>query len=91
MGIRDTETIAAFQSRLANARQIVLIGNGGIATELAYEIENCKVIWAIKDDHISNVYFDAHASKFFEKRINEDKAPEEYQIVAKRSKYTISS
>ena len=52
LGIRDTETVIDFQKRISNARQIVLVGNGGIATELCYEIDNCKIIWAVKDNHI---------------------------------------
>ena len=46
------ETVVDFQRKLSNARQIVLVGNGGIATELCYEIDNCKIVWAVKDNHI---------------------------------------
>ena len=34
LGIRDTETVQSFQKKLSSAKQIVIIGNGGIATEL---------------------------------------------------------
>lgn len=92
IGIRDTETVMSFQKRLADARQIVLVGNGGIATELCYEIDKCKIVWAVKDDHISNVYFDSYAAKFFEKNVhaqktdnNDEKPPN------KRYKYTITA
>ena len=34
LGIRDTETVHSFQKKLASAKQIVIVGNGGIATEL---------------------------------------------------------
>jgi len=44
--------VVSFQKKLANAKQILLVGNGGIATELCYEIDNCNIIWAIKDKHI---------------------------------------
>ena len=36
LGIRDTETVQEFQRRLQNARRIVVIGNGGIATEIVW-------------------------------------------------------
>jgi hypothetical protein len=92
LGIRDTETVCHFQRRLADARQIVIVGNGGIATELVHEIQDCKVIWAVKDSCISHVYFDAHAAQFFADRVNRAKelntADGEF---AKREHFTIAS
>jgi len=64
IGIRDTETVMSFQKRLADARQIVLVGNGGIATELCYEIDKCKIVWAVKDDHIRLVNRKIHLEIF---------------------------
>ena len=89
IGIRDTQTVISFQERLKNARQVVIVGNGGIATELVYEIENCKIIWVVKHEHISNVYFDSSAAKFFLNKLNKPKRDE--PLPAKRTKYTISS
>lgn len=93
LGIRDTETVRDFQARLTNARQIVIVGNGGIATELVYEIENCQVIWAIKDSCISHVYFDNHSARFFDKRISAAKEEHHQQSenISKRKRYTITS
>ncbi len=103
LGIRDTETVLNFQSKLKNARKIVVVGNGGIATEIVYEIRNCKITWVIKDAHISHNYFDAHSAKFFEKTIREkhkeekkeqkDEQSNEFDdiVVTKRTKYSISS
>ena len=91
MGIRDTETVSQFQSRLSSARQIMIVGNGGIATELVYEIENCKVIWAIKDNCISHVYFDAHAAQFFSDKVNKAKELKDEDEISKRKRYTITS
>ena len=92
LGLRDIETVKHLQSRLANARQVLVVGNGGIATELVYEIENCNIVWAIKDEHISHVFFDAHAAKFFDQVIiNKDKAKEEDRLPTRRAKYTLSS
>jgi pyridine nucleotide-disulfide oxidoreductase domain-containing protein 1 len=70
------------------------VGNGGIATELVYEIENCKVIWAIKDKHACNhLFFDEMASRFFTKRLNENKVSNEQsdEVVSKRKNYSIKS
>jgi NADH dehydrogenase FAD-containing subunit len=91
LGIRDTETVRDFQARLANARQIVVVGNGGIATELVHEIENCKVVWAIKDSCIGHVYFDNHSARFFDSRINEAKQSHgQSDVIAKRKRFTLT-
>ena len=89
----DTETVVNFQKRLKDARQVVLVGNGGIATELVCEIENCKIIWAIKDKYSCNhLFFDEFASKFFQKRIHAPKkSDDEDKLPSKRAKYSISS
>ncbi len=34
--IRDTQTVQTLQRRLASSRRMLVIGNGGIATELVY-------------------------------------------------------
>lgn len=34
VAIRDTETVQSFEKKLISARRIVIVGNGGIATEL---------------------------------------------------------
>lgn len=46
------------------ARRVVLVGNGGIATEVAYEIEGCQVIWAVKHETISVPFLDPAAAQF---------------------------
>lgn len=38
IGIRDTETVKDLQKRLSNAKRIIVVGNGGIATELVYTL-----------------------------------------------------
>lgn len=91
LGIRDTETVAEFQKKLKDCRRVAVIGNGGIATELVYEIENCHVYWVIKDAHLSHIFFDAHAAKFFETRLNEPKKRTATSEDSIRKKYSISS
>ncbi|CAF3450868.1 unnamed protein product [Rotaria sp. Silwood1] len=83
--IRDTETVESFQKKLASAKQIVIVGNGGIATELVYEVEHCSVIWAIKDEHISTAFFDEAAARFFLDRI--EMVKEKQKMNEKRQKY----
>lgn len=77
----------AFQKNLARAERIVVVGNGGIALELVYEIEGCEVIWAIKDKAIGNTFFDAGAAEFLIPKLTAGK--QETPIECKRTKYTM--
>lgn len=36
LGIRDVESVQNFQEKLKQARRIMVVGNGGIATEIVY-------------------------------------------------------
>ncbi|XP_078365862.1 pyridine nucleotide-disulfide oxidoreductase domain-containing protein 1-like isoform X2 [Oculina patagonica] len=58
LGIRDTHSVQQLKSRLSKARRVLIVGNGGIALELVYEMRGCQVLWAIKDDAIGNSFFD---------------------------------
>ncbi|CAI9736659.1 nucleotide-disulfide oxidoreductase domain-containing 1-like [Octopus vulgaris] len=89
LGIRDTESVQTFQEKLSSARRVIIIGNGGIATELVYEIEGCSVIWAIKDKSISSTFVDAGAGEFFLKKLNKKK--EQKKPILKRMKYNINA
>jgi pyridine nucleotide-disulfide oxidoreductase domain-containing protein 1 len=92
LGIRDTETILDFQKKLKTAKRVLIVGNGGIATELAYEIEDCQIIWSIKDDHMSHMFFDKHIGQFFEAKMNDPKEKEnEENKPIKHTKYSIKS
>lgn len=53
----------------------------------SYEIENCSVIWAIKDESINNAFVDAAAGKFFLKKLDERKQENK---TLKRMKYTVT-
>ncbi|XP_069663975.1 pyridine nucleotide-disulfide oxidoreductase domain-containing protein 1 isoform X2 [Haliaeetus albicilla] len=87
LGIRDTDSAQAFQKNLAQAERIVVVGNGGIALELVYEIQGCEVIWAIKDKAIGNTFFDAGAAEFLIPKLTAEK--QETPIECKRTKYTM--
>lgn len=86
LGIRDTDSAQEFQKQLIKAKRIMIIGNGGIALELAYEVEGCEVIWAIKDKAIGNTFFDAGAAEFLTSKLAAKKSQAE--IANKRTKYT---
>ncbi|XP_062990869.1 pyridine nucleotide-disulfide oxidoreductase domain-containing protein 1 [Elgaria multicarinata webbii] len=88
LGIRDTDSAAEFQKRLGKAKRITIVGNGGIALELVYEIEGCEVIWAIKDKAIGNTFFDAGAAEFLIPKLSAEKP--EPPLACKRTKYTTS-
>ena len=42
-----------------------------------YEIKNCQVIWAIKDDSIGTTFFDEGAARFFLSTLEESSSPPE--------------
>ncbi|XP_048358325.1 pyridine nucleotide-disulfide oxidoreductase domain-containing protein 1 isoform X2 [Sphaerodactylus townsendi] len=86
LGIRDTDSAVEFQKHLAKAKRIMIVGNGGIALELVYEIEGCEVIWAIKDKAIGNTFFDAGAAEFLIPKLSAGNL--EPSIACKRTKYT---
>ncbi|XP_061617562.1 pyridine nucleotide-disulfide oxidoreductase domain-containing protein 1 isoform X1 [Phyllopteryx taeniolatus] len=86
LGIRDTDSAQEFQTQLTNAKRIVVIGNGGIALELVYEVEGCEVIWAVKDSAIGNTFFDAGAAQFLIPSLGADKP--ERTAPCKRARYT---
>lgn len=87
LGIRDTDSVQEFQKQLTEARRIMIVGNGGIALELAYEIEGCEVIWAIKDKAIGNTFFDAGAAEFLTSKLMSEKS--EAKLAHKRTIYTV--
>ena len=65
LGIRDTMTVQDLDQKLKAAERIVVVGNGGIATELVFQVNDCEVVWAIKDKAIGQVFFDPGAAEFF--------------------------
>uniref|UniRef100_A0A1A7ZS70 Pyridine nucleotide-disulfide oxidoreductase domain-containing protein 1 n=2 Tax=Nothobranchius furzeri TaxID=105023 RepID=A0A1A7ZS70_NOTFU len=86
LGIRDTDSAQEFQKRLSKAKRIVVVGNGGIALELVYEVEGCEVIWVVKDKAIGNTFFDAGAAQFLIPSLGADKL--EVSAPCRRTRYT---
>ncbi|XP_056408940.1 pyridine nucleotide-disulfide oxidoreductase domain-containing protein 1 isoform X2 [Hyla sarda] len=86
LGIRDTDSARTFQQHLTKARRVLVVGNGGIALELVYEMEGCEVIWAIKDKSIGNTFFDPGAAEFLIPQLKSEKP--QTPLTCKRMKYT---
>ncbi|XP_073337187.1 pyridine nucleotide-disulfide oxidoreductase domain-containing protein 1 [Pagrus major] len=86
LGIRDTDSAQEFQKRLSKAKTIVVVGNGGIALELVFEVEGCEVIWAVKDKAIGNTFFDPGAAQFLIPSLEATKP--ERAAPCKRPRYT---
>lgn len=69
LGIRDTESVCDFEKRIQNSRKIVIVGNGGIASELVYELKNIAIEWIVKDKYVSQTFVDPGAATFFQSKI----------------------
>jgi NADH dehydrogenase FAD-containing subunit len=67
--LRDEQSVMHLQRRLATCRTVMILGNGGIATELAHSIRNCHIIWVVKDATINSTFLDSIGSTFLERRI----------------------
>lgn len=90
LGIRDTESVNEFQRRIQDSRKIVVVGNGGIASELVYELKNVEIDWVIKDKFVSQTFIDPGAATFFADRIHAkttDDQAEERPRLMKRMRY----
>lgn len=90
LGIRDTDSVLALQEKLQTAKKIILVGNGGIASELSHELQGVEVHWVVKDNHIASTFVDPGAAYFFQQKIdqrqqNENSGP--VKSVVKRLRY----
>lgn len=58
--VRDTDDVGVLRKAVGAARRVLLVGNGGIAMELAHELRTreCEVVWAIRGEHVGNSFFD---------------------------------
>ncbi|XP_034190020.2 pyridine nucleotide-disulfide oxidoreductase domain 1 [Osmia lignaria lignaria] len=92
LGIRDTESIVKFSEKIKNARKIVIIGNGGIATEIVHEVDGVEMVWVIKDKHISATFVDPGAAEFFMGKVYRTDKSTNVNIKSptKRMRYRIS-
>ncbi|KAG7259198.1 hypothetical protein CRUP_018985 [Coryphaenoides rupestris] len=86
LGVRDTESVLEIQKRLSSAKRILVVGNGGIALELVFEVGNCEVVWAVKDRAIGTAFFDAGAAHFLVPALAVERPAR--AAVCKRARYT---
>ena len=63
--LRDMLSMEQLAARLAGARRVVVLGNGGIALGLVHELRGCELVWAVRDGFIGGTFLDASASAFF--------------------------
>ncbi|XP_076685182.1 pyridine nucleotide-disulfide oxidoreductase domain 1 [Andrena cerasifolii] len=88
LGIRDTESVVQFSQRIKHSRRIIVVGNGGIATEIVHEVSGVEMIWVIKDKHISATFVDPGAAEFFMHKVYGTSAP--VKAPTKRMRYIVS-
>lgn len=69
IGIRDTESVQEFQKRLHNGRRMVIVGNGGIASEIVHATRGIQKVWVVRDDYISATFIDPGAAEFLQHTI----------------------
>lgn len=93
LGIRDTESVLKFSQKIKNSRRIVIVGNGGIATELVNEVDGVEMIWVIKDKHISATFVDPGAAEFFMDKVykTDPCTNTNASSLTKRMRYTVSN
>lgn len=93
--IRDTETVKELEKKFSKSKRVCVLGNGGIATELVFSIRFCKLVWIIRDPHITSTFLDAGAAHFLrsfistDDRTANDESGSLSSKVIKRLKYTI--
>lgn len=91
IGIRDVESVENLSKRIQSAEKIIVVGNGGIATELIHALKGLDIVWVIKDKHVAATFVDPGAAQFFQDAMltrAEDNLEESTRAV-KRMKYTI--
>lgn len=89
IGIRDTESVKDFESKIKNSKRIMVVGNGGIASEVIYEVEGIEKIWVIKDNYITKNFIDPGAAEFFQNKL--DKKCGDASSIIKRVVYTTTT
>ena len=62
--VRDTDSVISLCNCLQTARKILLVGNGGIALDVASSLVHLKVTWVMKHGHIGDAFFDRDAAEF---------------------------
>ncbi|XP_046398394.1 pyridine nucleotide-disulfide oxidoreductase domain-containing protein 1 [Ischnura elegans] len=73
VGVRDAATAAELRRRVETSRRVLVTGNGGIASEVAYGLSGVQVVWVIRDHHINAAFIDPGAAAYLESNLREKK------------------
>lgn len=87
IGLRDTDSAVDLKQRLEKSNRVCVLGNGGIATELIYELRNIDVIWVIRDKYIASAFVDSGAAEFLMNCADADRTGDQH---SKDLRYTTS-
>lgn len=88
--IRDTDTIESLRKELKDAKRLVIIGDGGIAMEAAFELMNLEIFWASKTAFVGGPFFDITIGLALEERFNKGREEGEFKReVVWGSKYAV--
>lgn len=86
VGIRDTDSVECFVEKLKGSKKIVVVGNGGIASEVVYKLTNVQIDWVVKDNHISATFVDPGAAEFFQDSLRKGQELAS-EAISKRMRY----
>lgn len=81
LGIRDTESVKEFENKLKTGKKMVIVGNGGIASEIVHATRGIQKVWVIKDDYISSTFIDPGAAEFFQDSIRNKENKQESTLL----------
>ncbi|CAH2091823.1 unnamed protein product [Euphydryas editha] len=84
LGIRDTDSVMNFQEKLKNGRRMVIVGNGGIASEIVHATRGIQKVWVIRDDYISATFVDPGAAEFFQDSIRNKSTDKKKHTISRR-------
>lgn len=90
LGIRDTESVEEFQEKLKAGKKMLIVGNGGIASEIVHATRGIQKVWVIRDDYISSTFIDPGAAEFFQNTFRNKTSEEDASkhIITRRHVFT---
>ncbi|GAB0494809.1 hypothetical protein MMPV_006105 [Pyropia vietnamensis] len=71
--LRDGDSVARLTAAVAGARTVGLVGNGGIAMELAWALTDAQVVWVVRDGHVGGGVVDAAVGRVLARRLEADR------------------
>lgn len=89
--LRDTDSVAKLAERLQTAARAVVVGNGGIALELAQALKGIDVTWIVRHGHIGDAFFDVDAAQFLLEELQHGRGGDRSTTQAAASAGTASS